>query len=427
MNKKYFIAKLIFLALLFTSCTSYYGHREYNEDYRSGTEGVVVSFLNEDFTFYDGDYLNLQLVLQNKGAYDEPAGKIVLSGYDPSILRISDEEIPLPDEFYGKSLYSDEGSTYFASVEEDAPLSLSLGETYDATLQASVCYSYQTIATPTVCLLYDPEDTYICEQEPIALSDQGAPVAVTEVQQTYLQDQVRFVATLQHVGEGTVLNAYDTDAYNACPFTLERDHLNGVAVSMRISGIGDPSCIPSNNYVRLNSEGRGTIVCTFTLREQRSYTTPLEITVDYLYLSTIDQGITIAQRTSSLEREAADFDSSSGIGAGSNGVSSGSGNDCYCSDANMRKWGGCVCLFIDGQTNYCLEGSTEIPVSGEEGDTISYRVYGSSTVPRCGDSPSPTASCPFTGITTVPKKLSIYGTTSDGRTVSERCNLVVRS
>lgn len=411
MNKKYFIATLLFLALLFTSCTSYYGHREYNDDYRSGTEGVVVSFLNEDFTFYDGDYLNLQLVLQNKGAYDEPAGKIVLSGYDPSILRISDEEIFLPDEFYGKSLYSEEGSTYFVTVEEDAPLSLSLGETYDATLQASVCYSYQTIATQTVCLLYDPEDTYICEQEPIALSDQGAPVAVTEVQQTYLQDQVRFVATLQHVGEGTVLNAYDTEAYEACPFTLERDHLNGVAVSMKISGLGEPSCIPSNNYVRLNSEGRGTIVCTFTLREQRSYTTPLEITVDYLYLSTIEQGITVAQRMSSLEQEAADFDSSY----------------CYCSDANMRKWGGCVCLFIDGQTYYCLEGSTEIPVSAEEGDSLSYRVYGSSTVPRCGDSPSPTASCPFTGITTVSKKLSIYGTTSDGRTVSERCNLVVKS
>ncbi len=419
--KKIFIIGFLFLSLLFSSCTSYYGHRAYNEDYRTGTEGVVISFLNEEFTFYDGDYLNLQLVLQNKGAYDTPAGKIVFSGYDPSIVRISDEEISLPDEFYGKSLYSKEGSTYFVTVEEDAPLSLSFGETYDATLQASACYSYQTIATPTVCLLYDPDDTFICEQEPIGLSDQGAPVAVTEVQQTYLQDKVRFAVTFEHVGNGIVINAYDTEAYEACPFTLERDHINSVAVTMRISGLGEPSCIPSNRYVRLNSEGRGTIVCTFTLREQRSYTTLAEITVDYLYLSTVDQAMTVAQRTSSLEREAGAFDSSSG----NRGVSA--GNECYCSDANMRIWGGCVCLYLDGQTYYCLEGSTEIPVSAEEGDTISYRVYGSSSVQRCGDSPSPTTSCPFTSVTTFSKdskKLPIYGTTVDGRTVSERCNLV---
>lgn len=422
MKKKDLIGAFLFLTLFVIGCTSYYGHRDYNEEYRSGTEGVVVSFLNEGFTFYDGDYLNLQLVLQNKGAYDAPAGKIVLSGYDPNIVKISDEEIALPDEFYGKSLYSEEGSTYFVTVEEDAPLSLSLGETYDATLQASVCYSYQTIATPTVCLLYDPDETYICEQDPIALADQGAPVAVIEVQQTYLQDRVRFAVTIEHIGEGTVINAYDTEAYEACPFTLERDHLNSVAVSMRISGLGEPSCVPSNSYVRLNSEGRGTIVCTFTLREQRSYTTPLEITLDYMYLSTLEQKMAVAQRTSALEREAGAFDSSSGTADGGRVSSS---NECYCSDANMRKWGGCVCLYIDGQMYYCLEGSTEIPVSGEEGDIVSYRVYGSSTVPRCGDSPSPIGSCPFTGVTSIPKKLSIYGTTTDGRTVSERCNLVV--
>ncbi len=423
MKKRYCIWAFLFLALLFGSCTSYYGNRKYNEDYRSGTEGVVVSFLNEDFIFYDGDYLNLQLVLQNKGAYDAPAGKVVLSGYDPTVVKISDEGILLPDEFYGKSLYSEEGSTYFVTVEEDAPLSLSLGETYDAIVQASVCYSYQTIATPTVCLLYDPDETYICEQDPIVLTDQGGSVAVTEVQQTYLQDKVRFAVTIEHVADGTVINAYDTEAYEACPFTLERDHLNSVAVSMRISGLGEPSCVPGNSYVRLNSEGRGTIVCTFTLREQRSYTTPLEITVDYMYLSTLEQKMTVAQRTSALEREAGGFDYSSGLQDDSGGTSP--GDECYCSDANMRKWGGCVCLYIDGQRYYCLEGSTEIPVSGEEGDTISYRVYGSSTVQRCGDSPSPSTSCPFTGTTTVSKKLSIYGTTIDDRTVSERCNLVV--
>jgi hypothetical protein len=74
----------------------------------------------------------------------------------------------------------------------------------------------------------------------------------------------------------------------------------------------------------------------------------------------------------------------------------------------------------------CQEGENQIQVSGTAGDTLEYQVYGSSTVTKCGDSSSPITSCPFTGATTVPKKLSIYGTVNDGRTVSERCTLVIQ-
>ena len=89
----------------------------------------------------------------------------------------------------------------------------------------------------------------------------------------------------------------------------------------------------------------------------------------------------------------------------------------------MNKWGGCVCLYIGGKMYYCSEGETEIKVSAAADELVEYQVHGSSTVTKCGDSSSPTSSCPFTG-TTVPKKLSIYGTVTDGRTVSERCNII---
>jgi len=422
MIKKIFF--VLMLIVILTGCSQYskyYGHNDYDEAYRSGDEGVVVSFLNEDFVYYNGDYLNLQLLFQNKGAYDYPEGKVVLSGYDSSVIKISDEEISLPDEFYGKSAFNEEGSMYFVTAEEDGPLSLKLGETYEASLQASICYSYQTIATTPVCLLYNPEDTFICEQDTISLSDQGAPVAVTEIEQAYMQDQVRFTVTIDHVGEGKVINAYDTNAFDACPFTLTKADLGYVAVDMEINGLGEPTCVPYNKYVKLNDDGEGLIVCTFTLREQRSFVTPLQITLDYSYLDTVEQDVGVVERTG--ERSAVDFGSSSSPSGSS---SSGSSGDCYCSQANMNIWGGCVCLYINGKENYCLEGSSKIPVSASAGDTIEYVVKGSSTVNMCGDTSSPSTSCPFTGKTTVPKKLSIYGTTIDGRTVSERCNLVIK-
>jgi len=416
-----------FVMIVLSSCGTSYSNQE-ADPYRIGTEGVVVSFIDDDYIFYDQQYLHLQLLLENKGVYDEPQGKVVLSGYDPTIVKISDDPIELPDDFTGKNQYAPQGSSYFVQVEEDAPVSLSLGESYDATMQASLCYTYQTVATPTACLLYNPEDTYLCEQDTIFLGSQGGPVAVTEVRQDYIQDHVRFTVFVQHLGDGSVVNAYDVAAYDACPFTLTRDDLNHVAVTMEISGLGEPSCIPGNGYIALNDDGAGVIICTFTLREQRTYTTPLKITLDYSYLSVVEQDISIYESSSADMETSSLGTTSASTSSGSSSSSSSSTGDtgCPCSDANMRIWGGCVCLYINGKMQICQEGENQIQVSGTAGDTLEYQVYGSSTVTKCGDSSSPITSCPFTGATTVPKKLSIYGTVNDGRTVSERCTLVIQ-
>ncbi len=431
------ISFLVVFLLFFVlgSCGTSYSSQQ-GDPYRSGTDGIVVSFLTTDFAFYDQQYLRLELKLENKGAYDSPEGKIVLSGYDPTIVKISSEPIEIPSDFSGKNQYSPEGSQYFVQVPEDAPVSLPLGDTYSATIQASSCYTYQTIATPNVCLLYNTEDTNICQQDSISLSSQGGPVAVTSVEQDYQQDQTRFTVTLSHLGTGKVLNAYDTDAYDACPFSLTSDNLNHVGVKMEINGLGEPTCVPSNGYVALNQDGIGVIICTFTLHEQRTYTTPLKITLDYGYFDVISQDMVIYESSvgsaeagglgpSSSSSSPSSSGSSSGSSSDSRSSAAGTSGDCYCSDANMRIWGGCVCLYLDGQMYYCSEGTTQIPASSVVGDIIQYEVHGSSTVTKCGDSASPSTNCPYTGSTSVPKKLSIYGTVTDGRTVSERCNLVV--
>jgi hypothetical protein len=435
MNKaKTLIIMVLILSLSLASCSvynEYYGHADVDEYWRYGTEGVEVSFLNENFVFYDGEYMQLQIMMQNKGAYDDPQGKVVLSGYDPNIIKITQGDIPLPDEFYGKNAYNDEGSVYFVEIQENNVLDLSLGDTYEATMQASVCYTYQTVATPTVCLLYDPEDEYLCDQDSVYMASQGGPMAVTSVDTTYLQDQVRFSVTIENVGDGTVLNAYDLDSYDACPFTLDRNDLNYVAVDMAINGLGEPSCVPNSQYVRLNDEGRGMIVCTFVLRGQESYTTPLEITLDYLYLSGASQELLVVERDVGLEQEVPDSSGGSGgsYGGGSGGGSGGSQQgECYCSDANMAAWGGCICLYINGQEHWCLEESTQIPIQGEIGDSLAYQVRGSPTVNTCGDGPSPQSGCPFDGYTTIggaKTKLEIFGTTVEGGGVSERCTLVL--
>lgn len=401
---------LLFVALFFTGCVG--ETRVGNEAYAVGSEGISVDFLDTRTVYFDEDYMRLQMLVHNKGAYDRPSGKLTLSGFDRSIVRIAEDPLLLP-VLEGKDAYYPNGYSDFLEVYEDAPLQLTLGESYSTNVQANVCYRYQTVATPTVCIVYNPLDMNICKPRTLSLGTQGAPVAIRQVNTELMKDKVRFVAVVENVGNGVVVNPIDAASYLYCPYQLQREHVNTLAFTMEINGLGEPDCSPSGKIVTLN-EGIGVLSCTFTLRGQDTYTTPLKITLDYDYMDSFSTPITVQSRYGGSR----DVQRSSG----SSGSVSPVGNGCYCSEANKRIWGGCVCLKIDGQNHICAEGTNPIPVSVKPGELISYEVVGNNVV-ACGDSANPTQACPFKGQTPV-KRLSIYGKTADGRTVSERCNLV---
>src|SRR3989338_8859791 len=93
--QKIFSFVLFFLLFSLASCGTLYSSQQ-ADPYRSGTQGVEVSFLTNDFTFYDLQYLRLELKLQNKGAYDFPKGTLILSGSDPTIIKISSAPLDFP-------------------------------------------------------------------------------------------------------------------------------------------------------------------------------------------------------------------------------------------------------------------------------------------------------------------------------------------
>ncbi len=427
---------LIIVVLFSTGCVfsnSGYG----DEDYRSGTDGIEVEFATTQELFYDNDYLNLEIEISNKGAFDDAKGKILLSGFDREVIKIKDEEIHLP-ELEGIDPFLPEGSSEFVEVEETGTLEVQLGESYDATIQLSTCYNYETIANPVVCLIYDYSDyeqREVCTTEPVYLSSQGAPVAVTNVQTELLRNEVNLIMTIENKGNGIVYKPEDLTAFENCPYSFDQDDLNYVKVSMEITGLGDAQCTPGDNLVKLVN-GVGVIQCKFTLREESAYQTPVLVKLEYGYSETIQHEVSVykagGELTSVFDDER--YEASSPVytddpndGGSSDG---GYGTGCPCSDANLNKWKGCICIYIDGNMYICGAGENVHQINYNKGDLVNYEIHGYSdstySVPYCGLSALPSDSCPYGGSFSMDtlKTLNIYGKTIQGTGVSEICKFI---
>lgn len=427
--KKYFTIAIIFLltSLIF-GCGD---DRASTADVAYGTEGIIVEPTELHSIYYEDDYLNLELFVHNRGMYSNPAGKILVGGFDRNAIKIPADPIDLP-EVIGKDPFLPEGGTEMIEVEETGPLVIPLGVYYDPILQISTCYIYQTTASPDICVLGDVEETFVCKPKTQYLNTQGAPVAVTEVTEEAMENHINVIAKIENLGDGTVVTADDVVAFENCPYSLGFNDRDIVKVTMFISNLGDPVCTPSDGYVRLIN-GEGMITCMFTKRDYTTYTTPVHIVADYAYTETIEEQIEIYARTEKLLP--------GHPGLGSSQVPYGTlpeqeemeeTGDCYCSPSNVAEWGGCVCLYINGKEHVCShEEVVTIPASNGK---ISFEVRGTNDVIGCGDSPEE-PSCPTTVTYTAdgyyyPTEIMIWGKMATGSKyphIAEWCTIQAQS
>jgi len=290
---------LVALMLLIVACVPIDDPNS-NVEYRVGTEGLVVYFGDSPPPkVYEGSELHLYLELRNRGAFDleSGAGTIYLSGFDPGAMDFDGYSngyaSQITPEILGKDPYMMDGG-YELLDWGGGEVSVPFGESYKPTIMATSCYQYQTIATPTVCVISDPGSiikTDVCRPETITLASQGAPVAVTKVEEEIMQQQINFVVTVENVGNGKVINSENMDK---CPFNLKHTDINIVEVDMQLSDQGDAVCKPADKKVRL-VDGKGIIHCVINVEMETSYTTPLVITLDYGYSSSVTRQLEIVR------------------------------------------------------------------------------------------------------------------------------------
>lgn len=301
------------MALLFITSCGYIGgnsRENANENYRSGSQGLVINFMPNmpPSRVYDNEKLTVAVEVRNRGATDiqSSSSRLYLAGFDNSLISGVSTAGNNIGTLEGKSMYNSEGG--YTNVIFDGYIG-SIGsrniDEYNPTLQVTACYRYETIADPMVCIDMDPfsptNQEKICNANTVQNlgGSQGAPVAVSSVQTEPSKGKMRFKIYVSNVGGGLVFK----DGYNylnRCnPYNaqgLEFNDIDMVRVEeVKVAGTSIlPSCKPlENGYLRL--KGAGYIICEYSGATGPAYTTPLTIKVSYGYRNSITKPIQIVK------------------------------------------------------------------------------------------------------------------------------------
>jgi hypothetical protein len=154
------------------------------------------------------------------------------------------------------------------------------------------CYLYTTFAAPLVCIDPDPYSDVrkVCSPDQLSFSgSQGAPIAITSIEQEASPRRSTFRINIQNVGRGEV---FDAGQIQKCsPYIADRvrpSDKNVVYVGdIRIGNQRLIDCTP-RGFVRLQN-GRGTITCSYPYEFvglQSAYETPLYVELWYGYSDT---------------------------------------------------------------------------------------------------------------------------------------------
>ncbi len=306
--RKITLIVIIFLLFFSFGCTP--ATEETSVDYRKGTQGIVMNFMTDmpPAKMYDSMPIDLVVEIKNKGAYPQPnpltgwaiipkgVGTLYLSGFDTAFISGMPKSMDIPP-LEGKNVYNSEGGYDVVSFRGNIIDFDSRNiDKYTANFLVTSCYNYQTIASQTVCIDPEPystkQKTRVCTVPPsYSLSGgQGAPVAVTKVEETVLSNKIQFKIYIKNLGDGQVI---DKNRLNIdCPYSLDYTNLDKVYVSGRVSGYS-LSCRPTNPIMLIN--GIGSVICTVPkpTMSRSAYTTPLQVNLEYGYSSSIQKSVEI--------------------------------------------------------------------------------------------------------------------------------------
>ena len=322
MNKK--VLLLVFLlVIIIVGCKPKSPRERAEDEYRTGTQGLVLSFMPNaprEKIRVQGDSpeeLLVILKIENKGTFPDPddedlfAGSVWLSGFDPNILIFTNNEINLragEHSIGGKTAYNPSGSLDLLEFEAKIDGNQIKIDKYTPTLLATTCYKYFTTANPTVCIDKNPfdEQKKVCRVGDVNLENQGAPIAVTKIEEEVLGNSIQFKIIIKNVGNGDVIDAGGIGHKICSPYgsekvklkNLDKVLLGGVSISSTMLNCEKSLVRGVNNekkYIRLVN-GEGFFICSLpksAIDVKSAFTTPLNIALGYYYRNTITKPLEI--------------------------------------------------------------------------------------------------------------------------------------
>jgi hypothetical protein len=264
--------------------------------YHTGTQGLFMRFLpgSPPPRIYETDPLNIIVEYANKGATDITNGRLYVSGYDTNYVHLNPPYMTgVVAE--GKSVINPLGEITNVAEFTDTQVGMPRNtDVFPQTFKVTACYAYQTQAAPVVCIDPDPlrvqPENKVCTPHNVGLESQGAPVAITSIEQSSARDKVLFKIHIANVGGGTVLSSQGGNvAIDNCHSALTRDQINKVEITSAALSGRLLDCHPK--IVRLINGANGVAFCSLSgvgmAGSQDAYETTLNIELSYGYRNSI--------------------------------------------------------------------------------------------------------------------------------------------
>ena len=308
-----FLILALFLIAGYTKCTL--TQRPKTIDIYQGTDGIVMEFLKgaPPDKIPENSEFQIISIIENRGASDVGEGYLTIS-LEKDYMHLFDWMLEEPIVSYGvdnekvrfqldgKSEYSPNGGRGIIKLLARTKKIESLIESHTSNIGLTACYKYETISNPTVCLDTDIYNLRVgeksCEVKDVILSSQGAPVAVTKIEQSMLvhDDKIepQFLIYIANKGNGQII---DKDKIDEACSEKGGYNLSVVNVEAYLSG-KKLDCIP--NPVKL-TKTRNFARCSaykddWIEKDSIGYETLLKINLTYGYTSTISKNIRIEKQ-----------------------------------------------------------------------------------------------------------------------------------
>ncbi len=285
-------------------------------EYHKGSEGLVMSFLDQapPEEIWELSKFPVSINIENEGAHDVDDG-ILYINYDRQTIELSNNLIELQKPLHGKSQFYPDGEDQIIDISADHFKSLEKKEKSEKTIiNANLCYTYTTEATAELCInpskfTHTGVEQGICDpSRSTSLGSQGAPVAVTSIEQhtvprEYGEFGIKFMIDIKNTGNGEVRKK--TAYYKECNIGISQallqeekgvisiDEITFSDYSTADDAFNKIVCRPNEEEIKLE-DGKASILCTAVLEKERgSYTTPISVRLSYGYVSSESESVRI--------------------------------------------------------------------------------------------------------------------------------------
>jgi len=313
--------KILYIILIFFLISGYNGcvpdQAVKSVDIYRGTNSIVMNFLGgapPDEVLENAEF---QIIanIKNIGASDVRQGYLTVNlekdymnlddwVFDDPIVGYGIDYEQVIFDLEGKSEFNRYGGEGIINVRAKTKKIEELIEKHKSTVGLTACYEYSTKANPTVCIdpdVYDlKEGDKACHIADVSLGSQGAPVAVTRVEQNMVVHNNRvepqFLIYMANKGNGQIFDKQKIE--EACSaIGLEGDEWNRINIEAELSG-NELACNPNpikltqtKNFVRCSAPEQYWID-----KDLLAYETILSINLTYGYTTTISKDVTIEKQ-----------------------------------------------------------------------------------------------------------------------------------